>query len=175
MAERTEGVQTYRCSISEEATQRELRLCGLALLNQFLTMHHVLAEHVRIQLIELPILIATTTGNVQRALRTEALPEALPGSKSLPPELVVPMSRRSIARVTGIPTETVRRHVQSMVKRGILTSMPTGVRAPNRLAERWAAAATLQLIESHAACTEKLIALRAIALQPPRSAKSKRG
>ena len=175
MAERTEGIQTYRYSISAEATERELRLCGFALLNHFLTMHHVIAEHVRLQPIELLILIATTTGNVQRALRTEALPEALRGSKPLPPELVVPMSRRAIARVTGIPTETVRRHVESMVKRGILVSMPKGVRAPNRLTERWAAAAVLRLIESHVGCTERLTALQAIAPRPPRSAKSKRG
>jgi Winged helix-turn-helix DNA-binding len=175
VAERTEGAQTYRYSISVEATERELRLCGFALLNHFLTMHHVIAEHVRLPPIELLILIATTTGNVQRALRPEALPEALRGSKPLPPELAVPMSRRAIARVTGIPTETVRRHVERMVERGILVSTAKGVRAPNRLTERWAAAATLQLIESHAACTEKLIALQAIAPQPPRSAKSKRG
>ena len=174
VAERTEGVQTYRYSISVEAMERELRLCGFALLNHFLTMHHVIAEHVRLQPIELLILIATTTGNVQRAVRTKALPDALRGSKPLPPELAVPMSRRAIARVTGIPTETVRRHVESMVKRGILLSTPKGVRAPSRLTERWAAAATLRLIESHAACTEKLIALQAIAPQPPRSATSKR-
>jgi hypothetical protein len=174
VAERTEGVQTHRYSISVEATQRELRLCGFALLSHYLTMHQVIAQHVHLQPVELLILIATTTGNVQRALRTEALPEALRGSKPLPPELAVPMSRRAIARVTGIPTETVRRHVESMVKRGILVSMPKGVRAPNRLTERWAAAATLRLIESHLACTEKLIALQAIAPQPPRSAKSKR-
>ena len=61
-----------------------------------------------------------------------------------------------------------------MVERGILVSMPKGVIALSRLAEGWAAAATLRLIESHAACTEKLIALQAIAPQPPRSAKSKR-
>jgi hypothetical protein len=174
VAERTEGVHTYRYSISVEATERELRLCGFALLNHFLTMHRVIAQHVHLQPVELLILIATTTGNVQRALRTEALPEALRGSKPLPPELAVPMSRRAIARVTGIPTETVRRHVESMVKRGILVSMPKGVHAPSRLTERWAAAATLRLIESHAACTEKLIALQAIAPQPQGSAKSKR-
>ena len=175
MAERTEGIQTYRYSISVEATERELRLCGFALLNHFLTMHHVIAEHVRLQPIELLILIATTTGNVQRALRPEALPEALRGSKPLPPELAVPISRRAIARVTGIPTETVRRHVEGMVKRGILLSTPKGVRAPSRLTERWAAAATLRLIESHVGCTERLIALQAIAPRPPRSTRSKRG
>jgi predicted ArsR family transcriptional regulator len=98
----------------------------------------------------------------------------LRGSKPLPPELAVPMSRRAIARVTGIPTETVRRHVESMVERGILVSTPKGVRAPNRLTERWAATAALRLIESHVDCTERLIALQAIAPQPPPSAKSKR-
>lgn len=122
MPERTEAIQTYRYSVSAEVAERELRMCGFALLNYFLTMHHVIDEHVRLQPIELLILIAATTGNVQRALRTEALPEALRGSKPLPPELVVPMSRRAIARVTGIPTETVRRHVESLVERGVLLS-----------------------------------------------------
>jgi hypothetical protein len=168
------GVQTQRYSISVDATQRELRRCGFALLIHYLTMHQVIAQHVQLQPVDLLILIATTTGNVQRALRTDVLPEALRGSKPLPPELAVPMSRRAIARITGIPTETVRRHVESMVERGILVSTPKGVRAPNRLTERWAEAATLRLIESHVGCTEKLTELQAIAPQTPRSAKSKR-
>jgi hypothetical protein len=174
MVERTESVQTDRYSISVEATQRELRLCGFALLNHYLAMHQVIAEHVRLPPVELLILIATTTGNVQRALRSEALPEALRGSKPLPPELVVPMSRRAIARITGLPTETVRRHVASMVERGILVSARGGVRAPNRLTEPWAAAATLRLIASHVDCTEQLLALQAATLQPPRATRAKR-
>jgi hypothetical protein len=174
VAERTEDILTHRYAISAAATQRELRLCGFALLNHFLTMHRVIAEHVRLQPIELLILLATTTGNVQRAMRVEALPDALRGSKPLPPELAVPMSRRAIARVTGLPTETVRRHVDSMVRRSILVSTPKGVLAPSRLHEGWATGAVLRLIESSAACAEQLLALQAIAPQPPRSAKSKR-
>jgi DNA-binding IclR family transcriptional regulator len=85
------------------------------------------------------------------------------------------MSRRAIARVTGLPTETVRRHVDSMVSRGILVSMPKGVLAPSRLTEGWAAGAVLSLLESHVGCTEQLSALQAIAPQAPRSARSKRG
>jgi hypothetical protein len=166
--------QTCRYSISVEATKRELRLCGFALLNHFLTMHQVIAEHVGLQPVELLILIATTTGNVQRALRPGGLPEAIRGSQTMPPAIVVPMSRRAIARITGIPTETVRRHVQGMVKRGILVSMPKGVHAPNRLAERWVAGAMLRLIESHVACTEQLLALQAVAAQPGRPGKSRR-
>jgi hypothetical protein len=175
VAERTEGLQTYRYSISAEATERQLRLCGFALLNHYLTMHQVMAEQVGLQPVDLLILIATTTSNVQRALRTKALPEGLRGTKPLPPALVVPMSRRAIARVTGIPTETVRRHVESMVERGILVAMPEGVYAPHRLTEDWAAGAVLRLIESHVSCAEQLIAVQAIAPQAPRSARSKRG
>lgn len=74
-------------------------------------MHHVIAEHVHLQPVELLILIATTTGNVQRTMQAEALPEAFRASQGLPPDMVVPMSRRGIARATGLPTETVRRHV----------------------------------------------------------------
>jgi hypothetical protein len=103
--------------------------------------NEVIAEHVRLPPVEPLILIATTTGNVRRALRSEALPEALRGSKPLPPELAVPMLRRAIARITGLPIETVRRHVASMVERGILVSARGGVRAPNRFTEPWAAAA----------------------------------
>jgi hypothetical protein len=175
MAEGTGDVQAQRYSISVEAMRRELRLCGFALLNHYLTMHQVIAERVRLQPVELLILIATTTGNVQRALRPEGLPEALRGSEPLPAERVVPMSRRAIARVTGLPTETVRRHVAGMVERRILVSTPKGVLAPSRLSEGWAAAAVHRLLESHAACTEHLVALQAIAPKPPRSARSQRG
>ena len=133
MTERAKRIRTNRFSISAEATERELRLCGFALLNDYLTMHQVIAEHLRLQPVELLILIATTTGNVQRALRSDALPDTIRGSRTLPPGLAVPMSRRAIARVTGIPTETVRRHVERMVKRGILEAKPKGVQAPNRL------------------------------------------
>jgi hypothetical protein len=170
VVEPSNSVETHRYAISAESTERELRLCGFALLNHYLTMHLVIAEYVRLQPAELLILIATTTGNVQRAMRNESMPKSLRGRKPVPEDLVVPMSRRAIARITGIPTETVRRHVESMVERGILVSMPRGVRAPSRLDEHWAEAATLRLIESLVVCTEKLCALQAIAPRPVRSA-----
>jgi hypothetical protein len=174
VSDRSEIVQTGRLSISVDETRRELRLCGFALLNQYLTMHQVIAGHVQLPPVEMLILIATTTGNVQRALRPGSLPDPLRGSQPLPPELVVPMSRRAIARVTGLPTETVRRHVDSMVRRGILVSTPKGVLAPSRLHEGWAAAAVLSLLESHVGCTEQLIALQAIATPPARPSRARR-
>jgi len=175
MTQRTDRAARFRVSVSAGATQRELRMCGFALLNQYLAMYRVIAEHLEIHPVELLILIATTTGNVQRAVRPGALPEILRGGTPLPPELIVPMSRRAIARVTGIPKETVRRHVDSMVERGILLSMPRGVRARPGLADRTAVTAILRLVELHAVCTEQLIELGAITTHSAGIARSRRG
>ncbi len=169
MAEPTEASPKHRLSVSPEATQRELRLCAFAVLDHYLSMHQVIAAHLGLEPVALLILITTTTGNVQRALRSDGLPGALRGSEPLPPGLVVPMSRRAIARVTGIPTESVRRHVDALVRRGLLVSTPKGVHAANRLTEDWALAATLRLVASHATCTERLMALEAIVPVPTRA------
>ena len=166
MSQRTESVQSYRYSVSAEATERQLRPCGFALLNHCLAMHRVLAGHLELQPVELLILVATTTGNVQRALSPGTRKTGLPAREPLPTGLIVPMSRRAIARVTGMPKETVRRHVASMIGRGILLSTPQGVRAPNRLAERKSLAAILELLELHAECTEQLGKLQAIVARP---------
>jgi hypothetical protein len=175
MTRRTDRAARFRMSVSVGAAQRELRMCGFALLHQYLAMHLVIAQHLELQPVELLILVATTTGNVQRAVRPDALPEVLRGSAPLPPELVVPMSRRAISRMTGIPKETVRRHVDSMIERGILLSMPRGVRARPGLADRTSMTAILRVVELHAACTEQLIKLGAITMHPAGHAMSRRG
>ena len=169
MTQRTAGVPRYRYSVSAEATEQQLRLCGFALLSHYLAMHRLLAGHLELQPVELLILVATTTGNVQRALSAGPRKTGLPAREPLPAGLVVPMSRRAIARITGIPTETVRRHVGSMIRRGILISTQKGVRAPNRLAEHKALTAILELMELHAECTERLRELQAIVARPQRS------
>jgi hypothetical protein len=174
MTQRTDRAARLRVSVSAEATRRELRMTGFALLHQYLAMHRVIAEHLELHPVELLILIATTTGNVQRAVRPDSLPEVLRGSTPLPPDLIVPMSRRAIGRVTGIPKETVRRHVDSMVRRGILLSMPRGVRARPGLGDSTAMNAILRAVELHAACTEQLIELGAITTRPAGPARSRR-
>jgi hypothetical protein len=169
MTQRIDGAPRYRYSVSAEATEQQLRLCAFALLNHCLAMHRVLAGHLELEPVELLILVAATTGNVQRALSSGPRKTGLPAREPLPTGLVVPMSRRAIARITGLPTETVRRHVANMIGRGILLSTAKGVRAPNRLAESKALAAILELLELHAECTEQLGRLQAIVARPERS------
>jgi hypothetical protein len=174
MTLRTESDPSYRYSVSAQATERQLRPCGFALLNYCLAMHRVLAGHLQLQPVELLILLATTTGKVQRALSPGTRKTGLPAREPLPTGLVVPMSRRAIARITGIPKETVRRHVASMIGRGILVSTAKGVRAPNRLTERKALTAILELLELHAECTGQLGRLQAIVARPePSQAKNR--
>jgi hypothetical protein len=170
MAQRTDAAK-HRLSVSSAATEKELRLCAFALINHFMAMHRVISDHLELQPVEVLILVATTTGNAQRTARPEVLPDPLHGSEPLPPELVVPMSRRAISRMTGIPKETVRRHVEGLVRRGILLEMPRGVRARPGLAGRKALGTVLRLVELHATCTERLIGLEAIALPPARPAR----
>jgi hypothetical protein len=174
MAKRTDAAK-FRLSVSDAATEKELRLCAFALVNHYVAMHRVISDHLALQPVELLILVATTTGNAQRAARPEVLPDPLRGSEPLPPELVVPMSRRAISRMTGIPKETVRRHVEAMVRRGILLEMPRGVRARPGLAGRKALGAVQRLVELHATCTELLIGLEAIALPPARASRGHAG
>jgi hypothetical protein len=162
MVRNTDLADRVRLSVSPVAIESELRLCAFALLNCFLTMHRVMAEHVGLEPVDLLILIATTTGNTQRAVRPEALPGSLRGSTPLPSELIVPMSRRAIARVTGIPKETVRRHVAGMIERGVLLPVGRGVRARPGLAGRDALATVVDLVKLHATCTEQLIEVKAI-------------
>jgi hypothetical protein len=151
MTQRTDRAARHRVSVSAEATQRELRMRELALLNQYMAMHLVIAEHLELEPVELLILVATMTGNGQRAVRPDALPEVLRGSTPMPQELIVPMSRRAI-----------------------LLSMSRGVRAKPGLADRKAMTAILRVVELHAACTEQLIKFGAITTRPAGPARSRR-
>jgi hypothetical protein len=61
-----------------------------------------------------------------------------------------------------------------MIGRGILVSTAKGVRAPNRLTERKALTAILELLELHAECTGQLGRLQAIVARPePSQAKNR--
>ncbi len=71
-------------------------------------MHQAIAENVRLLPVEQLILVATMTGNVQRASRPHVLPDAVRGRAPLSVGLIVPMSRHAVARATG-PMQTKRR------------------------------------------------------------------
>lgn len=61
----------------------------------------------------------------QRYTRT-ALPGAFDGDAPLPQEMIGSVSRRRIADITGIPRETVARHVRALIERGFVVETGVG-------------------------------------------------
>jgi hypothetical protein len=82
--------------------------------------------------------------SIQRILRERgpAHPVFM-GDAPIPPHQITPVSMRRVAEVTGIPRETVRRHVQVLKMRGFVDEHPDGgVFAPNSLRIRVSAGLT---------------------------------
>lgn len=157
-----------------DATERELRLCAFAAVNQYLEMHWILSEQLGLAPVELLIYLSTTMGNAQRVATPATLPAVLRDAAALPPELLVPVSRRAIARLTGLPKETVRRHVESMVARGLLQVSPKGVRAtPGALGKAGAKRAVRRLVESQVAHTDVLLRLGVVEFCTKRPARGR--
>lgn len=110
------------------------RVAVSSLQNLFLTMHRTLSAAIPVGPTELLIYATVSTANVQRLMRERAIPEPFAGTAILPREWVVPISRNAIATASGLPRETVRRHVARMIEAGLLiedsrggVTLPEGV------------------------------------------------
>jgi hypothetical protein len=169
-----EGPAQSRLAVVQDATERELRLCAFAAVNQYLEMHWMLSEQLGLAPVELLIYLSTSMGNAQRVSTPATLPAVLRDAAALPPKLVVPVSRRAIARLTGLPKETVRRHVESMAARGLLQVSPKGVRAtPGALGKPGARRAVRRLVELQAAHTDVLLRLGVVEIRTKRPARGR--
>ena len=96
------------------------------LLNLFLSMHRTLSEHERMGPSVMLIYVTVCVGNIQKLMRERSIPPDYTATAILPRELVVPMSRSAIAAATGLPRETVRRHIGHLVEQGMLIEDPRG-------------------------------------------------
>jgi hypothetical protein len=96
------------------------------LLNMFLATHRIMSEHETMNPSMLLIYVTVVTGNIQKLMRERNVPPEFSSTAVLPREWVVPMSRSAIAAATGLPRETVRRHIAQLVERGVLIEDPRG-------------------------------------------------
>lgn len=96
------------------------RLGMFPLINLFLSMHRTLSEHQNMSPSVLLIYCTVSIGNIQKLMRERNVPAEFATTAVLPREWVVPMSRSAIAAATGLPRETVRRHVAQMIERDLL-------------------------------------------------------
>ena len=102
------------------------RVAVSSLINLFLTMHRTLSEATPIGPTELLIYSTVSVANVQKLMRERTIPPGFAGTEILPREWVVPISRNAIATASGLPRETVRRHVARMIENGLLIEDPRG-------------------------------------------------
>lgn len=96
------------------------------LLNLFLSMHQSLSEHETMGPSVLLIYVTVCVGNIQKLMRERSVPDEFVATAVLPREWVVPMSRSAIAAATGLPRETVRRHIGQLIEQGLLIEDPRG-------------------------------------------------
>jgi hypothetical protein len=102
------------------------RLAMFALTNLFLSMHRSFTGHEGSSPTFVLIYATVSVGNIQKLMRQRVIPEEFSATATLPREHVIPMSRSAIAAATGLPRETVRRHVAQMIESHMLVEDPRG-------------------------------------------------
>lgn len=115
------------------------RIAMFSLTNLFLSMHRSFTGHEGSSPTFVLIYATVSVGNIQKLMRQRVVPEEYAATATLPRDLVVPMSRSAIAAATGLPRETVRRHVAQMIEsdmlvedeRGGVTVVPGSIQSRN--------------------------------------------
>ena len=102
------------------------RSAMFSLLNLFLATHRIVSEHEGMSPPVLLVYCTVAIGNIQKLMRERNVPPEFSATAVLPREWVVPMSRSAIAAATGLPRETVRRHVLHLIEKGLFVDDPRG-------------------------------------------------
>jgi len=104
----------------------------------------------------------------QRYTRT-APPGAFDGDAPLPSEMIGSVSRRRIADISGIPRETVARHVRTLIERGLVVEVGVGklITPPGLLRDIGPTGLPDRLFSEFAQTAQKLVRLGALKLETP--------
>ena len=113
-----------RVATVPEGMNEHWRTAMFALTNLFLSMHRTFTGHEGLSPSVVLIYCTVSVGNIQKLMRERIVPREFTATAVLPREWVVPMSRSAIAAATGLPRETVRRHVAQMIDAGLLVEDP---------------------------------------------------
>jgi len=145
------------------------RLAMFALINLFLSTHRAFTSHEGWTPSVVLIYCTVSVGNIQKLMRERSVPPEYSATAVLPREWVVPMSRSAIAAATGLPRETVRRHVAQMIKDGLFIEDPRGgvTVVPGMIAEHGFEPLLEAIMTEFARTTEALLRTGVIAVNPP--------
>ncbi|HMT40489.1 MAG TPA: hypothetical protein PKC81_02530 [Sphingorhabdus sp.] len=119
--------------IDPNAADAKLRLSGFLVANQFLATAATLRRAFDLGHDDVLIVLTVALGNVQRMLRTPDAQGLAASTALVEQDRIIPVSRRAVARATGLSRETVRRRINSLLLCGKLLEWEDGVRTARRL------------------------------------------
>lgn len=160
-----------RVATVPETMASQWRVAMFSLINLFLSTHRAFTGHEGWSPSVVLIYCTVSVGNIQKLIRERSVPPEYSATAVLPREWVVPMSRSAIAAATGIPRETVRRHVTQMIADGLLVEDPRhGVTVvPGMIQDHGFEPLLETLMTEFARTTEALLRVGVIAVNPPAS------
>ncbi len=109
-----------RVSVNQQAAKDDARLVIFELGNCFLLQHRMLGDMLGLKPVAALIVLTVAISTVQKYMRQPVRDPNYRASVPLPDALSGGISRRAIARATGLPTETVRRSVEELLAIGRL-------------------------------------------------------
>lgn len=116
----------FRVTTVPDRLPAQWRVAMFALTNLFLAFHRSFSAHEGSNPTVVLIYCTVSVGNIQKLMRERSVPQPFAATEVLPRDRVVPMSRSAIAATTGLPRETVRRHIAQMIASGMLVEDPRG-------------------------------------------------
>lgn len=112
--------------IDQGMAEQNTRLAAYQLGSIHLGLHRVLAEATGLKPALALIWLTVSVASIQRFMRQPEKPSFLMGHAPFPQDLAGGISRRAIARSLGLPNETVRRGVATLISEGKLEEFGRG-------------------------------------------------
>jgi hypothetical protein len=112
--------------IDQQAMRDEARLVSFTLGNGLLIEQRLLGDALAMKPVALLVWLTVAVASAQRFMRQPDRDPTYRGAVPLPGHLSGSISRRAIARATGLPAETVRRCVTDMVEQGRMDVLADG-------------------------------------------------
>lgn len=145
-------------AIDQAILQEEFRLVSYLVVGDMLETNRIWREYLGLDNDDLMVLLNIALANVQRFMRDRVGRDPFLANVGIPQDAIVPISRRAIARATGLPRETVRRRVDRLIAEGLVVELTGGVRSrPRILAETNVIAALIEHVERLTGTTNALL------------------
>ncbi|MEI4262651.1 helix-turn-helix domain-containing protein [Roseovarius sp. D0-M9] len=122
------------------------RLTTYSIANTMLSLNGELQRELGLRPDAFQIYLVIAVSAVQKYARDPSDP-AYHGTAPLEPEMLGVISRRSIAEITGMPRETVARHIRKLMEKGLVEDRGRGrLTTPIGVLERYSASGILEVM-----------------------------